>query len=223
MAAPDQLSDFVRDALGRGVPRPQIEEALRKAGWTADQIRGAVTTFAEVDFPIPVPRAQPYLSAREAFMYLVLFGTLYSSAYSLGSLAFDFINIAFPDPAARQSFVESEQRVRESIRWSVSMLIVAFPVFMYTSWLTGRAIGLDPTKRASKVRRWLTYWTLFIAACALIGDVTTLVYNLLGGELTVRFVLKVIVVALIAGTAFTYYLRDLRQDEVEGGQKGNRG
>jgi hypothetical protein len=92
---------------------------------------------------------------------------------------------------------------------------VAFPVFLYTSWVTDRAIRLDPTKRASKVRRWLTYWTLFVAACALLGDVTTLVYNLLGGELTVRFVLKIVTVGLIAGTAFTYYLRDLRLDEAE--------
>jgi hypothetical protein len=31
----------------------------------------------------------------------------------------------------------------------------------------------------------------------------------------VRFLLKVLTVGLIAGTAFFYYLRDLRQDEVE--------
>ena len=49
----------------------------------------------------------------------------------------------------------------------------------------------------------------------LIGDVTTLVYNALGGELTIRFLLKIVTVALIAGTAFVYYLRDLRRDEVE--------
>jgi preprotein translocase subunit SecY len=97
----------------------------------------------------------------------------------------------------------------------VSALIVAFPVFLYTSWLTGRAIQKDPVKRLSKIRRWLTYVTLFIAATVLIGDVTTLIYNLLGGELTMRFVLKVVTVALIAGTAFTYYLGDLRIDEQE--------
>ena len=54
-------------------------------------------------------------------------------------------------------------------------------------------------KRTSKVRRWLTYLTLFASACALIGDVTTLVYNALGGELTIRFVLKVTVDSLPAG------------------------
>jgi len=211
MAAGDELFDFVRVALERGVPRPQIEEALRKGGWTSDQIRGALTAFADVDFPIPVPRARPSLSARDAFIYLVLFGTLYTSAFNVGSLVFDLINRAFPDPASQ--FQPSAEYLRESIRWSVSSLIVAFPVFLYLSWLTAREIALDPNKRSSKVRRWLTYLTLFVAACALLGDVTTLVYNLLGGELSIRFVLKVLTVAVIAGTGFVYYLRDLRIDE----------
>ena len=74
-------------------------------------------------------------------------------------------------------------------------------MFLYLSWYTERDVGRDPVKRASKVRRWLTYLTLFASASALIGDVTTLVYNALGGELTIRFVLKVITVGLIAGTA----------------------
>jgi hypothetical protein len=214
MAISEDLLGFVRDALSRGIPRAQIEAALLKAGWTTEQTRGALAAFSEVDFPIPVPRAKPYLSAREAFMYLVLFGTLYVSAYYLGSLVFDFINQAFPDPAVETNDNVAEY-IRRSIRWSVSALIVSFPVFLYTSWLTDRAIRADPTKRTSKVRRWLTYFTLFVAASALLGDVTTLVYNLLGGELTVRFVLKVVTVGVIAGTAFTYYLRDLRRDEVE--------
>jgi hypothetical protein len=214
VAAGDQLVEFVREALGKGIPRERMIEVLRTGGWSDDQIRAALAAYADVDFPIPVPRARAYLSARDAFVYLVLFGTLYTSAYNLGSLIFDFINIAFPDAATR-TFEGYDQYVRGRIRWSVASLIVAVPVFLYMSWLTGREIAGDPGKRESKVRRWLTYLTLFVAACALIGDVTTLVYNLLGGELTVRFLLKVATVALIAGTAFTYYLRDLRRDEVE--------
>ena len=49
-------------------------------------------------------------------------------------------------------------------------------------WLIAKGVRRDPTKRASKIRRQLTYLTLFIASCALIGDVSTLIYNLLGGE-----------------------------------------
>jgi hypothetical protein len=213
MAVNEELVGFVREALARKVPRAEIEQALLRGGWTKEQMRAALDAFVDTDFPLPVPRARPYLSAREAFQYMVLFATLYTSAYYLGSLLFDFINLSFPDPSWVTDGFAYDEYARESIRWSVSALIVAFPVFLYTSWLTSRAIALDPVKRSSKIRRWLTYLTMFIAATVLIGDVTTLVYNLLGGELTVRFVLKVLTVALIAGTAFTYYLRDLRLDE----------
>ena len=61
----------------------------------------------------------------------------------------------------------------------------------------------------------MTYLTLFVSAGFLMGDVTSLVYNLLGGEWTVRFLLKVLTVASIAGLVFGYYLRDLNRDESE--------
>lgn len=210
MATNEELLIFVKEALGRDLPRGQIEDALLKAGWNGDEVKNALNAFAEVEFPIPVPRPTPYLSAREAFMYLVLFTTLYISAYNLGSLIFQFINHAFPDPAAPSTLAEYS---RLAIRWSVASLIIAFPIFLYVSWLLYRAVVHDPGKRASKVRKWLTYVTLFVAACVIIGDLTTLVYNVLAGELTLRFLLKVLTVGVIAGTIFGYYLWDLRQDE----------
>jgi hypothetical protein len=211
MAANEDLIAFVRDALARGLPRPQVEAALKQAGWDPRQVSSALAAFAAVDFPIPVPRPRASLSAREAFMYLLLFSTLYVVAFQFGSLLFEFINQAFPDPASALN----ERSRRESIRFSVSSLIVALPVFLYMSRLTNRETTLDPTKRMSPVRRWLTYITLFIAACVLIGDFTTLVYSMLGGELTARFVLKVLVVGAIAGTVFWFYVSDLRVDEQE--------
>ena len=42
-----------------------------------------------------------------------------------------------------------------------------------------------------------------------------LVYSLLGGELTVRFLLKALVVLVIAGTIFAYYLWEITRDEPE--------
>jgi hypothetical protein len=211
----DELAGFVRDALGRGVPRAQIEEVLLRAGWTAQQVRAALAGYAAVAFPIPVPRPRPYLSAREAFMYLVLFSTLYVSAYNLGDLLFEIINRAFPD-AASAEFANSQRYSRQAMRWSLASLIVAFPVFLYVSWLVEAAVRRDPTKRTSMVRRWLTYLTLFLSATALIADLISLVYYFLGGALTTRFLLKVAVVAAIAGASFWYSLSELRLDEPEG-------
>lgn len=212
MAIADELQGFVKDGLARGLPRGEIEKVLLAAGWPPEQVRAALAGFAEIAFPIPVPTPRPYLTAREAFLYLVLFSTLYVSAFSLGSLLFQLINRAFPDPATPALAAEA---IREAIRWSIATLVVAFPVFLYVGRLTGRETRLDPSKRASKVRRWLTYLTLFVAASVLTGDVTSLVYNLLGGELAVRFVLKVLTIGAIAGTIFGYYLRDLRLEERE--------
>jgi len=211
MALSAELVGFVKESLNRGLPRAEVEQVLLRAGWPPEQVKRALSSFSDVDFAIPVPRPVPSVSTRDAFMYLVMFTTLVLSGYSLGDLLFDLINRAFPDPGARAIL----QPTLQAIRWSLSSLIVAFPVFLYTAWLVSAAIRREPTKRASKVRRQLTYVTLFIASCVLIGDFITVVYNFLGGELTVRFILKVLTVALIAGTTFGYYLWELRRDEKE--------
>ena len=130
-----------------------------------------------------------------------------------GKLVCQFIDLAFPDPSDTGAGYAEYSRF--AIRWSVASLIVAFPVFLYVSRLLRQAIRRDPSKRDSKVRKWLTYITLFVAAGVIIGDLTSLVFNFLGSELTVHFVLKVLAVGVMAGTIFGYYLWDLRQEESE--------
>lgn len=212
MAASDDLGDFVRDALNRGTPRAEVRAVLLGAGWAEPQVAAALARFADVDFPFAVPRPRPSLSAREAFEYVILFGTLYFSAFSLGQLHFRLIDLAFPDPLWPPFRF---QMIEGAIRWSISALVVSTPVFLHAARSNGRRLAAEPVKRSSPVRRWLTYATLAIAASVLIGDCTSLVYNLLGGDLTTRFLLKTAVVGAIAGTAFVYYLSDLRRDERE--------
>jgi heme A synthase len=212
MAVDTELLSFVKEALANGLPREQIEDALLRAGWRSDQVKNALAAFAENEFPIPVPKPRPYISAREAFMYLILFTTLYISAYNIGKLVFQFINRALPDPAAPANFAEY---TTQAIRWSVASLIIALPVFLYVFRLLIHTVKRDPSKRASKVRKWMTYMTLFIAAGVTIGALITLVYNFLAGELTLRFLLKFLTVGFISIALFGYYLWDLRQDDLE--------
>lgn len=208
-SATADLENFVRSGLQQGLPRNEIEAAMLSAGWTPDQARNALGAFADVAFAVPVPRPRPYLSAREAFLYLVLFTALYLSAYHLGSLTFELINRAFPDPTARDAY----SAWGNTLRFSASALIVGFPLFVFMSTHINRMIELDPVKRLSAVRRQLTYLTLFFAVIILTGDLVTLIYNVLGGEITIRFLLKVSTVAIIAGSIFGYYLSDLRREE----------
>lgn len=207
-----ELTQFVHDALERGMDRAEIERHLVAAGWRRDKVSKALAGFADTDSPVPVPRPSPYLDAREAFLYLVLFSTLWVSAWCVADLLFDLVNRRFPD-AAFQSVASLD-----SMRWNVASIVVAFPLFLGISTLLRRGRRRDPEKSASRIRKWLTYLTLFLAATAILSDVITLVFRLLGGELTTRFLLKVAIVATVAGTVFVYYLLDLRGEERQDGR-----
>ncbi|MEO6518272.1 MAG: DUF5671 domain-containing protein [Pseudoxanthomonas sp.] len=211
-SATHDLDLFVREALVKGEPKASLETALVAAGWPNEQIRSALDVYADVGFSVPVPRPRPYLSAREAFFYLTLFTTLYISTFHLGSLLFKLVEQAWPDPADGDYVIRG---LGASMRWSIASLVIAVPVVLFMARHLGKELTRSPAKRLSAVRRWLTYLTLFIAAVVLIGDMITLVNNVLGGELSLRFVAKVVVVALIAGTVFGYYLWDLRKEEQE--------
>ena len=208
MADP-RLTQFVESALRAGAPRADVEKALEDAKWSREQIAQGLAHYADVPFVVPVPRPRAQVSARDAFLYLLMFAMLYLSAYYLGDLLFEFINAAYPDATNpyEQTFID------QNIRWATATLIVSFPVFLFMAFRAARAIRNDPTHRNSAVRKWLTYLTLFIAAVVIVVDSIALVNNLLSGELTVRFVLKVLVVAAIAGATFGYYTWSIRADD----------
>ena len=211
-SGPSALDQFVRAALEKGEDRAAIRAALHNAGWPAQEVASALSAYAEVPFAVPVPRPRASLSSRETFLYLVLFTSLYISVWNFGHLLFEFIDRAFPDVTQRRYRGAFSL---DTIRWSVSSLIIAFPVFLWTGSYVGKRLEANPAGRLSPIRRWCTYLTLFIAVAVLIGDGTTIVYNMLGGELTIRFGLKALVVGGIAGSALLYYLRDLRREEKE--------
>lgn len=203
------IHEFIREALMKGASRQDIQKALGKAGWQQDEITNALDSFADIPFIIPVPKRKPYVSAQEAFMYLVLFLTLYISAIGLGTLLFQFINRWLPDPLLNDY---SRFGSLGLIRQATASLIIAYPIFLAMTISLRRAIVRDPEKRSSKIRKWLTYITLFIAAGIIIGDLITLVMSFLNGDLTLRFILKVLTIGGIAGTIFGYYLWDLKRD-----------
>ena len=209
----EELSRFVREALSRGASRDEIEEALADASWRQADIDKALGIYVDREFVVPVPRPRPYLGAREAFLYLVLFAALYAAAISFGNVVFVLINRAFSDVA----FTPPAALSAEMLRWGLAYLVISYPAFLFVQRKVRRSLRGDPELRSSRIRKWLTYLTLFVAAGVLAGDLIALVFFGLGGELAVRFVLKVAVVAATAGSVFGYYFWDLRQDDVEPG------
>jgi hypothetical protein len=145
---------------------------------------------------------------KDVFLHLLSIIALYVSVGSFIATLFQYINLYFPDPLENYYSVQS---AISSIRWNISALIVVFPVYVWSVWFLNKLFKKEPNRREVWVRRWLVYFTLFIAAIIIIGDIVALVYNLLGGEYTIRFLLKVLVVLMTSGAVFGYYYFDLKK------------
>jgi hypothetical protein len=108
------------------------------------------TPTRTVAFPVPVPRPAAYVSAGEAFLYLVLFSALGISAGSLVQLLFTLIEWAFYDPSSSTFVYDGWQ---SGVRWAIARLVIALPVFLLASSWAIRALRTDPSQASSPVRR----------------------------------------------------------------------
>jgi type II secretory pathway pseudopilin PulG len=144
-------------------------------------------------------------SPGDVFLQLGIIVTLYVSSFSLASLLFQIINKAFPD-ALNPYFTYNNQ----GVLWSTASLIIMFPIYILLGWFYKRQLGANPEKGQLAIRKWLVYLTLFLTGLALAIDLITLVYYFLNGEISIRFILKVLVVLYVAGLIFGYYLYDVR-------------
>src|SRR3990167_473235 len=143
---------------------------------------------------------------KDFFMHLLGFAALYTSIVSFLALIFAYIDVTFPDPLSSYYSGSLSQ-----IRLSSSVLLIIFPVFILTSWLIARDFAQEPEKRNIKFRKWLIYFTLFVAAITVIVDLITLIFNFYSGELTTRFLLKTLAVLIVALVVFNYYFREIKQ------------
>ena len=143
---------------------------------------------------------------RDLFLHLLAIVTLYWSAISFTTLLWQFINYFFPDALY---YYDSSASL---IRFSVSSLFIVFPIFIIVSWYLNKIYRRESAVRESKIRKWLIYLTLFIASLVIIGDLVTIINNLLSGGTTVQFILKAFSVLFVSAIIFAYYLDDVRRE-----------
>lgn len=144
-------------------------------------------------------------TAQDFFLNVGVMVTLYVTVVSFLSLFFNIVNKLFPDSLAYYYDAYSS-----GARFAIASLIIVFPLFLWLSRVVTKIITKDPERREMGVRKWLVYITLFLASAALVVDLITLLNYFLSGEITTRFVLKVISVLVIAGLVFWHYLSEAR-------------
>ncbi|MBI2041544.1 MAG: hypothetical protein HYT20_00810 [Candidatus Nealsonbacteria bacterium] len=147
---------------------------------------------------------------KDVFLHLLNILTFYLSVVSFITLYIQYISAIFPD---QLNFYYTG--IADAVRMFTSMMVIAVPVFILTSWMIGRDLKSNPEKREFRLRKWLLYFTLFVSAVTIIVDLIKFVYSFLSGELTIQFLLKVVIVLLTAVAVFGYYIWDLRRKDKE--------
>lgn len=149
----------------------------------------------------------PKTTPRDFFLWAGAMVTLYGSIIAFINLLFTYINYAYPDVLNNYYSNPYDS--------GMSYWMAAFIVFGAAAITLMRIIHKTIEKDSSRadiwVRRWALYLTLFVAGISILIDLIVLLNAFLAGEdLTVRFLLKVVVVLLVASGTFMHFLADLR-------------
>lgn len=154
---------------------------------------------------------------RDVFLYLLSIATLVAVAISFGILVFQLINNYIPDIVTDP--YGGSRYYFGPLRNAIATLIVVFPVFLWSLRFINKDMEQNPEKRDLKIRKWLLYFTLFVAAVVIIGDLIAIINSFLEGELTRRFIFKALTIIAIAGAIFFYYFRQLKEIPVQKGMR----
>lgn len=165
------------------------------------------------------PTIKPIGTAKDFFVYLATVVLLYCSFASLLVLLFNYINYYFPDVLTDSYYYYDPYS--SAVRFSLAVLMILFPVYWGMSFYINKDLRANPQKQNMPIRKWLLYLTVFLAAAIVIGDLITLVNTYLNGEITSRFIYKVLTVLVITGFALTYYTLDLKGRYIQNSTLGH--
>jgi hypothetical protein len=154
------------------------------------------------------------LTPKFFFVSLGVIVTLITSVSSLLILFFETLNNKFPD--ALNSIYQYGYNTYnfDTIRSSLSTLIIFFPIFLVLSYFWRKISNLELGHVDTIIRKWMIYLILFLSSIVVVIDLVTLVRYFVAGEITNRFIFKVLgtaVIAMVVG--FNYYF-ELKENEL---------
>lgn len=170
----------------------------------------------ETTSPAPASVSTAKTTPKDFFLWLLTVIALYGSISSLIALLFEYINYSFPDALAYAG-----DPYGGTVRFSMAALIVLVPTTLVCLRLIRSSIQEEAGKALIWVRHWALVLTLFIATVTILIDLVTLINTFLGGEITIRFGLKVAAVLLIAVSVFLHFLADLKGYWIDRPAKAN--
>lgn len=140
------------------------------------------------------------------FLSLGVLITLVTSVVSFLNLVFETLNKRFPDVLNSTYQYGYSTYEYEGIRAALATLIIFFPVFLIISYFWKKLREKGVGRFDEIIRKWVIYIILFLSALVIVIDLVTLVRYFISGEITNRFILKVITALIVAILVGVYYI-----------------
>ncbi|MEA4910491.1 hypothetical protein SDC9_33242 [bioreactor metagenome] len=156
------------------------------------------------------------LSPKFFFLSLGVLVSLIVSVVSAISLFFETLKKVMPDVLNAAYYYGYDSYSYDKMRVMLATLIIAFPLYLILSYFWKKVVKKGVEGWNIVIFKWMIYLILFLAIVVFAVDLITLVNNFVSGELTARFLWKVLATALIAGLAWVYYysiLRDFKKEK----------
>jgi hypothetical protein len=150
-------------------------------------------------------------NAKYAFYYLLSLVALVFVAINSGIVIFQIINKMIPD--GLNNYTDSVNQ--EMLRFAIASLVFATPVFYWMNQLIRRGLSKGEINLTDAIRRWLTYFIIFVSSVVMLVWLITTMNSFLNGELTLKVILKTVTILIISGSIFGYYFYDIRQTAVK--------
>lgn len=150
---------------------------------------------------------KPKTTAKDFFLWAGAMVTFYWSVIATILLIINYIDYTFPNALAYLPVNPYESGISNEM----ASIIVLLPLYMFLMHLIRKDAVQDPSRNEIWVRRWAIILTLFVAGVAIAIDLIMLLTTFLSGEeLTIAFLLKVLVVLLVAAGVFMHFIADLK-------------
>jgi hypothetical protein len=146
-------------------------------------------------------------NAKFAFWYMLSLVALTFMSIATGVIVFQIINQQLVD------VLKNTLPSQEALKVAISAVIISAPIFYWLTRLIRRAMAKGQLSAEASIRRWLTYFILFVSAVVAIIWLIMTINSFLNGELTFKFILKALTVLAITTSIFTYYFYDIKHGQ----------
>lgn len=207
-----KIADYITQARSTNLSDAVIKENLLKAGWQEADVVASLTPVAP-GIPVPTPDNKVENPGSgtmwDSFQHILLFISLYVMATSIALIIHDFIDRFMPGIRTGYNFGYSSSGL---LQGETAALIVSFPLFAFFFSIITKRTQANPATRNLRWRKFLIYLTLIITFIIVLANVISLVYSLLGGNVTLNFFLHFLDTITVSGVVFAYYLGQVKED-----------